>query len=209
MSCTCNHFPSVPRLASTRRGSPTRYIYLVKLRDIWGITWKLCSIYLDKWKDGTMCSRNCIEVRLMEQEDVKQTQYWEFINGPTLSLSLYSINYFLPKNLSKRAKRQTWFVEIIWPKSDLRWEKGKKIIKSHWCGWQELWQGFWGEDLTTGGGEVGVGKTGTGEPIVLILIYEILLVNIKRGVWNKIGNKNHDQVKICYIGIWRENSVIF
>ena len=33
----------------------------------------------------------------MEREDVKQTQYWEFINGPTLSLSLYSINYFLPK----------------------------------------------------------------------------------------------------------------
>ena len=57
----------------------------------------MCSIYLDKWKDGTMCSRNCIEVRLMEREDVKQTQYWEFINGPTRSLSFYSINYFLPK----------------------------------------------------------------------------------------------------------------
>ena len=42
-----------------------------------------------------MCSRNCIEVRLMEREDVKQTQYWEFINGPTLAL--YSINYFFPK----------------------------------------------------------------------------------------------------------------
>ena len=104
MSCTCNHFPSVPRLASTRRGSPTRYIYLVKLRDIWGITWKLCSIYLDKWKDGTMCSRNCIEVRLMEREDVKQTQYWEFINGPTLSLSLLHQLFLAKESFQKREK---------------------------------------------------------------------------------------------------------
>ena len=29
-----------------------------------------------------MCRNNCIEVRLIEQEDVKQQQYWEFINGP-------------------------------------------------------------------------------------------------------------------------------
>ena len=104
----------------------------------------------------------------------------------THSLSLSLLHQLF---LSKREKRQTWFVEIIWPKSDLTWEKGKKIIKSHWCGWQELWQGFWGEDLTTGGGEVGVGKTGTGEPIVLILIYEILLVNIKGVFGTKLGIK--------------------
>ena len=41
-----------------------------------------------------MYRNNCIEVRLIEQEDVKQGQYWEFINGPHF---LRLINYSLPK----------------------------------------------------------------------------------------------------------------
>ena len=55
----CNHFPSVLRLATARsRRDPQLDIYLVQLRDIWGITWELCSIYLDKLRGGaTIVSR--------------------------------------------------------------------------------------------------------------------------------------------------------
>ena len=50
-----------------------------------------------------MCRRNnCIEVRLIEQEDVKQQQYWEFINGPHF---LHLINNSLPKNVNKNFPR--------------------------------------------------------------------------------------------------------
>ena len=53
-----------------------------------------------------MCSRNCIEVRLMEREDVKQTQYWEFINGPTLSLSLSLLHQlFLAKESFQKSEK--------------------------------------------------------------------------------------------------------
>ena len=58
-----------------------------------------------------MCGNNCIEVRLIEQEDVKQRQYWEFINGPHL---LRLINYSWPtiSTIKKSKYTRIVFLEL-------------------------------------------------------------------------------------------------
>ena len=133
----CNHFPSVPRLATARtwRGSPTQYIFGPIERYLRNYVKIGFHIFRQIERRG----QNCIEVRLIEQEDAKQRQYWQFINGPHF---LRLINYYLPKNTNniwQIAEKTVWFyfwsclftsVLILQPRSlpeILNWKERKLL----------------------------------------------------------------------------------
>ena len=84
-----------------------------------------------------MYRNNCIEVRLIEQEDVKQGQYWEFINEPHF---LHLINYSLPKistiqNMTELKFSSCLFTSVPVPQSCLfpETQHKKKLKKKKKC----------------------------------------------------------------------------
>ena len=79
----CNDFPSVPRLATTHQwGDPQLDRYLVKLRDIWGIAWKLRSPYI--FRQIVRRDRMCAAIVL--RQDWSRRKMWNKSNIGNLQM---------------------------------------------------------------------------------------------------------------------------